>query len=73
MKFPKPWTVEQTESDGCVVLDANGRKLFYILGDEGDGDEGGDYYVEPSVLFWGDKEDSASLLAEIRHRLEGQA
>jgi|KBSMisStaDraftv2_1062788.scaffolds.fasta_scaffold00032_102 hypothetical protein len=64
MKFPKPWRLKQTSGTDCVVLDANGRKLFYIMGDEGDGDK-----AEPSVLFWGDAADSEMLLNEIEEAL----
>jgi hypothetical protein len=62
MKFPKPWTLQQTGHDEFVVLDAEGRKLFYIVGDEGDDD------ISPSALFHG--EDSALLIDEIVSRLE---
>jgi len=39
MKFPKPWTIVQTGPYDFLVADANGCKLFYIVGDEGDGTE----------------------------------
>jgi hypothetical protein len=58
MKFPKPWKIEQTGHSDCVVYDANGSKLFHIVGDEGDGEE-----AEPSMLFWSD--DSDDLLNEV--------
>ena len=64
MKCPKPWQLQQTSATDCVVLDANGRKLFYIVGDEGDGEE-----AEPSVLFYGDDADTEFLLDEITEML----
>lgn len=60
MKFPKPWQLLQTSATDCVVLDANGQKLFYIVGDDGDGSE-----IESSVLFYGDDADTEMLLNEI--------
>jgi len=65
MKFPMPWQIQQTGPHDCVVLDASGRKLFYIVGDEGDGED-----AEPSVLFWSDDDaDSEFLLNEIADML----
>jgi hypothetical protein len=61
MKFPKPWLMEQTDHDGFCVSDANGRKLFYIMGDEGDDQE-----AEPSALFYSDDDaDTDTLVGEI--------
>lgn len=64
MKFPTPWQIQQTGPTDCVVLDASGRKLFYIVGDEGDGED-----AEPSVLFWGDEADTDVLLDRIQQML----
>jgi hypothetical protein len=64
-QFPKPWTLEQTGPTDCVVCDASGRKLFYIVGDEGDGDE-----EQPSILFWGDDAESSALLNQIKTLIE---
>jgi len=63
--FPKPWTIEQTGPNDCCVHDANGRKLFYIVGDEGDDEEN-----EPSVLFWGNDADNEALYIELKQMVE---
>jgi hypothetical protein len=55
MKFPRPWTIARTGPEDSVVLDANGRKLFYMIGDD---EEHGE-----SVLFYSD--DHMSLLEEL--------
>jgi hypothetical protein len=65
MKFPKPWKMEQTGPTDCCVYDANDRKLFYIVGDEGDGEE-----IESSVLFWSDDDDNEDLYIEIKKMVE---
>jgi hypothetical protein len=69
MKFPKPWALHPTGPDEFIVLDAEGCKLFYIKGDEGEPPENDDEeYIPPSVLFYG--EDSDALLDEIAEMLE---
>jgi len=64
-RFPKPWQIEQTGPHDCCVNDANGRKLFYVVGDEGDGED-----AKPSILFWGKDADSDALLDEIVRMVE---
>jgi len=64
MKFAKPWQMAWAGHHEFVVTDAKGRKLFYIVGDEGDGDE-----TEPSVLFFSNDADTDELLGEIRRLL----
>lgn len=56
MRFP--WTIEQTGPSECVVCDADGRKLFYIVGDQGDVD------IEPSVLYFAEDEAESEALME---------
>jgi hypothetical protein len=63
MTFPKPWKVDQAGREEYLVTDADGSKLFYIVGDEGD-----EPHIEPSVLFYNDKEHTA-LMEEIVRRL----
>ena len=63
MKFAKPWQMAWTGQHEFVVTDAAGRKLFYIVGDEGDDKE------EPSALFFGSDADTDELLGEIRRLL----
>lgn len=65
MKFPRPWRMEQTGHTDCVITDANGLKLFYVVGDEGDGED-----AKPSVLFWGNDTDTLILLNEIKEMLK---
>ena len=60
-KFPEPWKVIRVGEQEFQVNDANGTKLFYIAGDEGDGAE-----AEPSVLFWSEKDEDTNYVA---HRL----
>jgi hypothetical protein len=67
--FPKPWRVEQTGPMDWIVRDAANRKLFYIVGDEGDGDKGTDDYIEPTILVWSEDEDHERLLDEIEQML----
>jgi hypothetical protein len=70
MKFPKPWRLQQTGRHEFVVVDAKDRKLFYIVGDEGDPSENDEDYIPPSVLFYGADEDSDLLVEEIADMLE---
>ncbi len=73
MKFPKPWTMNETgPTDEYIVLDANGRKLFYIKGDEGDPDAEGnpDPDIPPSALFWGSDAEHDALIDEILKMLQ---
>ena len=67
--FPKPWTVTPTGPNECVVCDADGQKLFYIVGDEGDVES--DVEIEPSVLFHGEETDE--LLKEIERCLTSKS
>jgi hypothetical protein len=62
--FPKPWVFERTGPSDWIVRDATGRKLFYVIGDEGDGDQ-----VGPSVLVWGNEKEEIALLREIEKLL----
>lgn len=63
-KFPKPWTMRETGHAEFLVVDANDCKLFYIVGDEGDGSKEGDEdYILPSALFY--SEDTDFLTDEI--------
>ena len=64
--FPKPWQLAASGPHECIVTDAEGRKLFYIIGDEGDGDE-----AEPSVLFHSEETDE--LLTEIEKCLTSKS
>jgi hypothetical protein len=65
-KFPKPWRMERADPDTFIVVDANGTKLFYIAGDEGDGDN-----AAASVLFHtNDEEDHAYLVEEVATLLD---
>jgi hypothetical protein len=63
MNFPKPWVMHQTGRHEFVVVDAANRKLFYIVGDEGEHDENDENDIPPSALFY--SEDSDFLLNEI--------
>lgn len=62
-KFPKPWTLWPTGPAEFLVVDANERKLFYIVGDEGDGSKDDEDYIAPSALFH--SEDTDFLTDEI--------
>lgn len=68
---PKPWTVAPSGPGECIVVDARGRKLFYIMGDQGDEGAGVDDEdkIEPSILFWGEEAESDALLAEVEQLL----
>ncbi len=59
--------MQQTGDQEFVVLDAEGRKLFYIMGDEGDPAENDEDNIPPSALFYGD--DSDALIDEITDML----
>jgi len=61
MKFPKPWQIEQCDPTAFIVMDATGRKLFYIHGDEGDGED----YPPSALCYSDDDEDTKFLLNEI--------
>jgi hypothetical protein len=64
--FPKPWLVERCGEEELIVTDAIGTKLFYIMGDEGDGAD-----AKPSVLFHSDVEaDTDYLIGEIMGHVE---
>ena len=63
--FKGPWQVEPTGPGEYVVTDADGRKLFYIVGDEG----GAEDQIEPSALFYGKDPEHDLLLNEIKRRL----
>jgi hypothetical protein len=65
--FPKPWTVGYVGHDELLVCDATGRKLFYIQGDEGDGDE-----AKPSALFHGTDKEHEILMTEIERMIPPQ-
>jgi hypothetical protein len=62
--FQGPWQVEDTGPNEYIVTDMEGRKLFYIIGDEGD--DG----IEPSILFHSeDPVQHALLVHELQRRL----
>ena len=65
--FRGPWQTEPTGPGEYVVTDMDGRKLFYIVGDEGDEDN----EIEPSILFHSDDSTHELLVNEIRRRLAG--
>jgi hypothetical protein len=66
--FPRPWQVHPTGPNEVVVLDADDRKLFYVMGDEGDGDE-----AKPSALFHGTAEEHIALMEEIHRCLTSKS
>jgi len=63
--FKGPWQVEPTGPGEYVVTDMEGRKLFYIIGDEGEEDEGP---AAPSVLFYSKDDEHDLLIIEIKQR-----
>jgi hypothetical protein len=68
MKFPKPWTLEQTDPCGHhVVCDANGRKLFYVSSDDNPDGEGKPGDPEGPTVFWysHNDEDTELILGEL--------
>jgi hypothetical protein len=57
-KFPKSWDIVPVGPDEYCVLDADGRKLFYISADDnpdGEGKPGDD--DGPTILDYGDDSD----------------
>lgn len=65
LKYPKPWSFEQTGADVWLVFDANDRKLFYVCSDaEGEGKPGDG--AGPTVLNnTDDDEEVLQTLAEM--------
>jgi hypothetical protein len=59
--FKKPWKVEQVAPAELLVTDADGHKLFYVVGDQGD--EG----IPATKLFWSEFHDE--LLKQLTTRL----
>ena len=67
LKFPKPWTLEQTDPVGHhVVYDADRRKLFYLCSDDNPDGEGKPGDTDGPTVFWyGDDEETEALLNEL--------
>lgn len=63
--FKGPWQIEPTGPEEFIVTDMDGRKLFYIIGDEGD--EADD--IQPSILFNVNDDKHELLVNEIKRRL----
>lgn len=66
MKFPKPWRLEQTDP-GCVfaVIDAGGRKLFFVCEDDNPDGEGDSGDLDGRTVLGDNDEDTGALLDEL--------